>query len=505
MTFRALLLTVALLLAGSSTALGVPMQLAHQGYLSDSAGEAITGSVVITFSLWDEAEDGSQVWTEARTVDVVDGVYTTLLGSEMPIADVLRQEPALWLQLQINGEPLLPRHPVASAPYAVVADTAINVDGGTVNASSVSIGGSEVIDASGSWTGGAGSIDWSSVTGDPDTLGALSCADGDRAVWNDGSQLWECGSASVTLDRLDTAAAVGGQVLTYDGAQAAWEDPGATSGGCSMSATGAGVLTLDCGGTLFRVPVEEEYIGLIDGQTRLRADGSLKDYTGLAPAGVFTEVFGSDRIRCAIDGGGATTCWRNSPADSLVQPPAGAYESGTCGGGDVCCAITQVGSLVCWDADSGLTSHAALSGIPTGAFSAVALYNNLEGCAISTGGAISCWGSNSGFHTNRPQGSGFTKISTSGSVFCAGGPTGGACWDQSGAAPFTVPAGDYVQMSGSFGLLASGQVLDFNEANGLPISQDLFQAIGSTGTSPGLTTDGRLAPLNGRGAYWPGP
>lgn len=223
MTVRQLLLTVALVLASVGTALGVPLSLAHQGYLADAEGETVTGSVVINFSLWDEAEGGSQAWSESRTVDVVDGSYSTLLGSEMPIADVLRQEPALWLQLEIAGEALLPRHPVASAPYAVVADTAVNVDGGTVNASSVSVGGNEVIDATGAWAGAAGSIDWGAIGGAPanaDTLAGLSCANGAVAKFDAGSGTWMCDTGADTLAALPCA---DGELAKWDATASAWE------------------------------------------------------------------------------------------------------------------------------------------------------------------------------------------------------------------------------------------------------------------------------------------
>ena len=221
----------------SSTAAAVPLQLAHHGSLFDSAGEPLTGSVAITFSLWDEAEDGSQVWSEIRSVDVVDGMYSTLLGSENDVSAVLRAEPALWLQLEIAGETLLPRHPVASSPYAIVADTAVNVDGGTVNATSVTVGGTEVIDGAGSWTGGAASVSWASIggvpgdltDGDADTLGGLSCSGGDRAVWDDGSALWVCGADAVALARLDTNGAGAGDVLTFDGTDVGWASPGGSS------------------------------------------------------------------------------------------------------------------------------------------------------------------------------------------------------------------------------------------------------------------------------------
>ena len=212
-------------LAAPSSVLAVPLQVAHQGQIQDADGP-VTDTLEFVFALFDAASDGDEVWSETRDIDVVDGNYAVLLGSVTAIDSVLFTEPALWLQITIEGgEALLPRQPIASAPYAIVAGTAENVSGGTVDASSIAVNGLSVVNSTGQWVGPAGSIDWSAITGAPadaDTLGGLSCADGDRAVWNDGLSLWECGSATVTLDRLDTAAATTGQILTYDGADAAW-------------------------------------------------------------------------------------------------------------------------------------------------------------------------------------------------------------------------------------------------------------------------------------------
>ena len=68
-------------------------------------------------------------------------------------------------------------------------------------------------------------LDWSVLTGvpigfldgdDADTLAALgpTCAEGDRAAWDSGLGAWVCASEEVDLDRLDTATASSGQVLT---------------------------------------------------------------------------------------------------------------------------------------------------------------------------------------------------------------------------------------------------------------------------------------------------
>lgn len=198
---RLLILLVALVLP--SIALAVPLQLAHHGQLLDAQGDPITGQESITFSLWDDLETGNEVWSEVVQVDIVNGHYSTLLNLGELGRDALKAEPSLWLEMEIDGETLEPRQPVAATPYALVADTAENVDGGTVNAQSISVNNNTVIDAAGTWTGGTGSIGWSALgdvpadidDGDADTLGGLSCVDGDRAVWNGTSGQWECGAA----------------------------------------------------------------------------------------------------------------------------------------------------------------------------------------------------------------------------------------------------------------------------------------------------------------------
>ena len=344
---RTLTFVLALVLPG--VALAVPLQVAHQGELYDLDGP-ITDTVSLAFELFDGSSGGEAVWSELRDVDVIDGHYAVLLGSGVqsnPIEDVLALEPELWLQITVEGETLEPRQLLGSAPYAIVADTAVNVDGGTVNASSVAINGSEVINGSGlidwdaisgapadedtlagltcangarpSWNEGLGLWDcttvawgelqgvppgfadgvdddttlgqgdvlgfvdgqtidlgvgssmgtsqlatvddltWVSLGGipggfadgvDDDALGALDvvCADGDRPVWNDGASAWECGSAAVGLDRLDTAGAATGDVLTYGASGADWEDVDWVSDLVlyTVSASGTGVANASC-------------------------------------------------------------------------------------------------------------------------------------------------------------------------------------------------------------------------------------------------------------------
>ena len=61
----------------------------------------------------------------------------------------------------------MPRQAIHSAPYAQMSGVAESVDGGTVNASDVNIGGVPVIDSGRNWVGEPLAVDWSGVTGIP--------------------------------------------------------------------------------------------------------------------------------------------------------------------------------------------------------------------------------------------------------------------------------------------------------------------------------------------------
>ena len=55
--------------------------LSYQGQLGNAAGQPVTASYPMTFTLYTDREDGDVVWTEERdSVDVVDGVFTVELG-----------------------------------------------------------------------------------------------------------------------------------------------------------------------------------------------------------------------------------------------------------------------------------------------------------------------------------------------------------------------------------------------------------------------------------------
>ena len=501
MTFRKLLLALALLLVPASTALAVPLSLAHQGYLADADGEAVTGSIVITFSLWDEAGSGSQVWSEARTVDVVDGSYSTLLGSETPIADVLRAEPALWLQLEIAGEALLPRHPVASAPYAVVADTAVNVEGGTVNASSVSVGGSEVIDGTGAWTGGAGSIDWSAVTGAPDTVGGLSCADGDRAVWNDGLSLWECGSATVTLDRIETSGGSLGEVLAVGSGGAEWQSA-AAGAGCTPTVLSPTLTSLDCGGQALRVSTTPEFVALPRGGSDLMAvdsSGDLYSSTGASfdygfpPAGPYASVEVESGSGCGVRTDGTLGCWGALASGA----PTGNFTVVRIGSAGACAISLAGDALSCWPSSA---EYQWLASAPSGAFTNV-LVGSIWACGVHTNGSIECWGNTptNCWAVNQPSGTydDILRVADSPCATSGSGPT--TCFAPcsnstapSWTPPPNIPSGAVNRSSyWVYWLTGAGTVtgVDFNSGDTAEVRPGSYSVLGGGGYAIDLDGD----------------
>ncbi len=233
-----LLIVVALLAVAGSTAHAVPEEVAHQGRLFDSGGAPLVGVHTVAFSLYQDPAGGSPVWTEAQGVDFTEGYFAAQLGlSEVLDASVFDGS-LLWLAIGVDGGPEGDRLPVGSVPYAIrstaadTADVAVSVMGGAVDATSLSIGGTLVVDNS-------GQISWNNLVDvptfpDEDSLADLlaSCVDGEVVTRVGGA--WQCApmeidgsqvvSGVLDVARLpvgDTAGTVASGAHTHDAADVA--------------------------------------------------------------------------------------------------------------------------------------------------------------------------------------------------------------------------------------------------------------------------------------------
>jgi type VI secretion system VgrG family protein len=109
----------------------VPELINYQGRLV-SGSNLVNGSVSIAIDFFTSPVSGSSLYSETQTVNVVDGLYTMSIGSAGPtgvLSQALMESP-VFLQLTVDGTPLLPREQLAAAPYALFASRATEVDRG---------------------------------------------------------------------------------------------------------------------------------------------------------------------------------------------------------------------------------------------------------------------------------------------------------------------------------------------------------------------------------------
>ena len=266
------MITTLLLSSLLNIADAVPLQLTQQGRILDNNGAAVTGAHDLTFRIFDAATNGNIYWSETLTVNFTNGYYAAILGADEQNnaldSDTLALYP-LYLEVQLDSNaPMMTRHVINSAPYAQMAgnaETSENVDGGTVNATEVSINASQVIDGNGNWVGQPITVDWNNIdqntipsyitdgddntqlsesqveqyvtndvinlasgsqvggsdivttSTDSDTLAGLSCGSGEIPGWN--GSAWTCTSNNDTLDGLNC---VDGEFARWDGLQSQW-------------------------------------------------------------------------------------------------------------------------------------------------------------------------------------------------------------------------------------------------------------------------------------------
>ncbi len=143
------------LLAASAAWAQAPARLGYQGRLLRADGTPESGVQTFIFALWDAPTGGTKLWEETQSLALTDGFYATFLGDVTTLPLTVLNGSERYLQLTVAGNALAPRQRVASVAYALKAELARSVAGGTVNVSSVLINGTTVIDAMGRLAGPA--------------------------------------------------------------------------------------------------------------------------------------------------------------------------------------------------------------------------------------------------------------------------------------------------------------------------------------------------------------
>src|SRR5579863_152566 len=111
----------------------VPPVVKFSGVLTDTNNKPVTGTVGVTFSLYQESEGGAPLWVETQNVTPdKSGHYSVMLGSAstqgLP-ASAFASGEARWLGVQAQGQTEQPRTLLMSVPYALKALDAETVGG----------------------------------------------------------------------------------------------------------------------------------------------------------------------------------------------------------------------------------------------------------------------------------------------------------------------------------------------------------------------------------------
>lgn len=102
----------------------IPQTMSYQGVLKDTGGNLIDGPNNLAFSLFDVATGGTVLWSESYpNLDVSGGLFNVTLGSTTPLS--LPFDKQYWLEIAVNGSPVLPRTQLTATPYSLNAQSAV--------------------------------------------------------------------------------------------------------------------------------------------------------------------------------------------------------------------------------------------------------------------------------------------------------------------------------------------------------------------------------------------
>ncbi len=294
---RTLLMLLAML---PSTALAIPLEVAHQGRLFDATALPLDGPNDVVFALYDTASGGTAVWTETQDdLDFDNGYFATRLTA---LDEAVFDGTQLWLGISVNGGTELDRVAITTAPYAFRAGIADGLEAGAaIDAASVSVNGTEII-------GSTGMIDSSRVSNLPNSLDDLGCSDGQFAMVASGG--WACvDDSSLTIDGSQLtgtidASLLGGSIDTslLNGAI----DAGSITGTLDASLLGG---TIDAGLISGDIAVSELALG-----SETLDEALLGRLTALFDTGLHAPADGG-----TLDGASPWLMWTGAAAPFLVE------------------------------------------------------------------------------------------------------------------------------------------------------------------------------------------
>ena len=122
--------------AASSTS-DVPEMMNYQGIVTDQDGNLLHGTYDLVFRIYDQetAPPGGAIWMEPHIGAQVDsGLVNILLGTVNPGLAESFDGSSRWLEVEVQGQLMTPRQPIASVPYAFRSGDGGGGDGHSLDA-----------------------------------------------------------------------------------------------------------------------------------------------------------------------------------------------------------------------------------------------------------------------------------------------------------------------------------------------------------------------------------
>lgn len=133
--FHVLMVFLLLLCGLHSSHAAIPAMLNYQAFLTDDNGVPVDGLVSMSFKIYDVEVGGVELWSDNRTVNVVQGQFSIELGETGNPFPLNLFETPLWIGLTIETDSeMLPRRPITSTGYSFKAQDANTLEGSTAAA-----------------------------------------------------------------------------------------------------------------------------------------------------------------------------------------------------------------------------------------------------------------------------------------------------------------------------------------------------------------------------------
>lgn len=123
-------LVISSLVLACGWALATPNTLQYQGRLTDAAGIPLNGLQTVTFAIYADSTVVGNIWTETRSVTVVNGLFNIVLGTGTPFPNAAFNGADRFLGIRVGLDAeMTPRQRIASIPYALRSGAVDNVPG----------------------------------------------------------------------------------------------------------------------------------------------------------------------------------------------------------------------------------------------------------------------------------------------------------------------------------------------------------------------------------------